>query len=408
MAITKLKNRGITDDAVTTDKIAPGAVATSDIAPGAVTDSNIATGTIAANKISPAVTLGVPAVTSDPPAPSLNPGDMWIRKDLSANQLKGWLSVAGSFSALPDSPYPGYGGGALGTAAAGAMICRYGGHPRTGGDNGARGYDHQSFDNTTWTQETNFPYPNSGCFFHGTTSAGVAGGGHGNPGGPNAPLGGYSATTISYEWDGAAWGSSASLSTAVSASDSSHSPSQSDAIVAGGWGSSPTSPTNGATISAQTYNGTAWSDLGTNMPLALRAGGTTGPTSNHLVFGGSTTGPSVTNTTISWNGSSWSVENSMLSARSEMSSSSTGSANTSAFAYGGGPPTNYNTTNVWNGTSWITDATNPAAVSNQGGGRGFGGVGTTDATSGIIAGFNDGSAKVSRFTGPGYGVINLN
>ena len=32
MAITKLRNRGITDDAVTTDKIAPAAVATSYIA----------------------------------------------------------------------------------------------------------------------------------------------------------------------------------------------------------------------------------------------------------------------------------------------------------------------------------------------------------------------------------------
>ena len=368
------------------------------VAPGTVAPEDTTTGT-----------LGIPAVTSDPPGPGLNPGDIWIRTDLSSNQLKGWLAVNGSFSALPDSPYPAFGGAATGTAGAGAMICRYGGHPRAGGENGARGYDHQSFDNTSWTQETNFPYPNSGSFFHGTTSAGVGGGGHGNPGGPNSPLGpSYGATTISYEWDGAAWGSSASLNVAVSSSDGTHSPSQSDAIVAGGWGSSPTSPTNGATISAQTYNGTAWSDLGTNMPLALRANGSTGPTSDHLVFGGSTTGPSVVDTAISWNGSSWTTESSMTAARLEMASSSTGSATTSAFVYGGGPPTNYNTTNVWNGTSWNADATNPAATPAQGGGRGFGGVGNTDATSGIIAGFNDGAAKVSRFNGPGFGVVNLN
>jgi hypothetical protein len=409
MAITKLRNRGITDDAVTTDKIAPATVASSDIAPATIASSNIAPGAITADRISPAVTLGVPAVTSDPPSPGLNPGDMWIRKDLTANQLKGWLNVAGAFSALSDSPYAGYGGAATGTAAAGAMICRYGGHPRTSGDNGARGYDHQSFDNTSWTQETNFPYPNSGAFFHGTTSAGVAGGGHGNPGGPNSPLGSYAATTISYEWDGSAWGSSASLNVATSSNDSTHSPSQSDAIVAGGWGGSPTSPNNGATISAQTYNGTAWSDLGSNMPLALRASGSTGPSSDHLVYGGSTAGPSMTAATVSWNGSTWSVENSMPSVRTEFGSSAIGSATGSAFAIAGNPsPTTYNTTVVWNGTSWNADATNPAATPATSGGRSFGGVGSTDATSAIIAGFNDGTAKVSRFTGPGYGVVNLN
>lgn len=409
MAITKLRNRGITDDAVTTDKIAPATVASSDIAPATIASSNIAPGAITADRISPAVTLGVPAVTSDPPSPSLNPGDMWIRKDLTANQLKGWLSVAGAFSALSDSPYAGYGGAALGTAAAGSMICRYGGHPRTGGDNGARGNDHQSFDNTSWTQETNHPYYCSGNFFHGTQSAGLSGGGHGNPAGPNSPLGAYAATTISQEWDGSAWGSSASLNVAVSSSDSSHSPSQSDAIVAGGWGSNPSGPTNGAIYTVQTYNGTAWSDLGTNMPLALRAGGTTGPSSDHLVYGGSTIGPSTTAATISWNGSSWTTESSMTVARNEFASSSTGSASGSAFAAAGNPSvTTYNTSVVWNGTSWNADATNPAASPATSGGRSFGGVGSTDATSAIIAGFNDGTAKVSRFTGPGYGIVNLN
>jgi hypothetical protein len=403
MAITKLRNRGITDDAVTTDKIAPAAVATSDIASGAVTDSNIATGTIAANKISPAVTLGVPAVTSDPPAPSLNLGSMWLRTDISSNQLKAWLPVNGSFSALPDSPYPAFGGAATGTAAAGAMICRYGGHPRAGGENGARGYDHQSFDNTTWTQETNFPYPNSGCFFHGTQSAGVAGGGHGNTGGPAVPIPTYpglTLTAISYEWNGTAWGSSASLNEARSGMTSTHSPSASDAFVAGGW-------IGPSSAKVQIYNGTSWSDLGSNIPYSIQNHGSTGPSTDHIIYGGNAGG--TTASSVSWNGSSWSAEPSLNSARTEHGGSSIGSGSGTAFALAGNPgSTNGPTSEVWNGSSWSTDATNPAADGTNAGGRSFGGVGSTDATSGIIAGFNDGTAKVSRFTGPGLGVVNIN
>ena len=402
MAITKLRNRGITDDAVTTDKIAPATVASSDIAPAAIASSNIAPGAITADRISPAVTLGVPAVTSNPPEISLSLGSMWLRTDLSSNQLKGWLPVTGSFTALSDSPYPAFGGAATGTAAAGAMICRYGGHARTGGENGARGYDHQSFDNTTWTQETNFPYPNSGCFFHGTTSAGVAGGGHGNPAGPAVPIHpSLTATTISYEWDGSAWGSSASLNEARSGMDNTHSPSQSSAFVAGGW-------VGPESAKVQVYDSTSWSDLGTNMPYAVQNGGTTGPSTDHIVYGGTSSGTTLSSS-ISWNGTSWSSNPSLSIARTQLASSSIGSSSGSAFVLAGNPGSTAGTSSeVWNGTSWNTDATNPVADGVNAGGKSFGGVGSSDATSGIIAGYNDGTAKVSRFTGPGLGIVNLN
>jgi len=362
------------------------------VAPGTVAPEDTTTGT-----------LGIPAVTSDPPGPGLNPGDIWIRTDLSSNQLKGWLAVNGSFSALPDSPYPAFGGAATGTAGAGAMICRYGGHPRVGGENGARGYDHQSFDNTTWTQETDFPYANSGCFLHGTQSDGVAGGGHGNPAGPALPIPGQptlTRTAISYEWNGTTWGSSASLNEARSGMDGTHSPSASDAFVAGGW-------IGPSSAKVQLYNGTSWSDLGSDMPYAVQNQGTTGPSTDHIVYGGYAGGAIASS--ISWNGSSWSAEPSLNSARTELASSSIGSGSGTAFALAGNPgASNGNSSEVWNGTSWNTDATNPAADGTNAGGRSFGGVGATDATSGIIAGFNDGTAKVSRFNGPGFGVVNLN
>ena len=98
MAITKLRQRGITDQAVgstqienssvaaadiapatiTTTQIAPATIASSNIAPGTVAASNIAPGTITTTQISPAVPLGVPAVSSDPPTPSLSEGDLFF------------------------------------------------------------------------------------------------------------------------------------------------------------------------------------------------------------------------------------------------------------------------------------------------------------------------------------------
>ena len=79
MAITKLRQRGITDQAVGSTQIENSSVAAADIAPGTITTTQIAPGTIAQADISPAVNLGVSSVTSDPPSPS--EGDLWLRTD---------------------------------------------------------------------------------------------------------------------------------------------------------------------------------------------------------------------------------------------------------------------------------------------------------------------------------------
>ena len=73
MTIVKIKQRGITADAVTTSEIAPATITPADIAPATITTTQIGPATIAQSNISPAVTLSVPAVTSDPPSP--NEGD---------------------------------------------------------------------------------------------------------------------------------------------------------------------------------------------------------------------------------------------------------------------------------------------------------------------------------------------
>jgi len=390
---------------IAASNIAPATITTSQIAPGTVAASNIAPGAITTAQINPSVTLGVPAVTSDPPAPSLSLGNMWLRTDLTSNQLKGWLPVAGTFSNLSNNPYSAYGGGSTGPSEAGMVICRYG-SPLSAGDNGARGYDHQHFNGSTWSQETNFPYPNSGSCLGGTQSASVAGGGHGNPGGPNASLGGsgYSATTISYEWDGSAWGSTATMAYYTSSVDKISSTSQTNSFVATGW----QAPSGAKTAQSQSYNGTSWT-LEANAPYSAQDATGSGPGGDALIFSGSTypNSPYTTANAASWNGSSWSIENSSSVATTGAYGSYGGSASGGQiFKIAGdlGPGQN-NTTEIFNGTSWSTDA---SSTYSSGGGNSFGSVGNTPANRGIIYGFNSGTAGVQAYEGPGNAVVNLN
>ena len=137
---------------VTTTQIAPGTIAASNIAPGTITTtqiapatvaaSNIAPGTITTTQISPAVPLGVPAVSSDPPSP--NEGDMWLRKDLTSNQLKAYLTAATSFSSAPNYPITAY---ALVGAGTGTDTTFVGGFqmPGSSSTNTSNEYDGTSF-----------------------------------------------------------------------------------------------------------------------------------------------------------------------------------------------------------------------------------------------------------------------
>ena len=399
MAITKLRTRGITADAVTTTEIAPATVAAADIAPGTITTTQIAPATIVQGDISPGVKLGVEAVTSDPPSPV--EGDMWLRTDLK--QLKSYLIGTAAFSAGTSIPY-----GATGWASNGAGkasffgISGYGSHPRTGGDNGARGKDFIHFDGSSWSNAPDYPYYNSGTMAIGTQSATLGGGGHGNPAGPNSPVHpSYSATTISYEYDGSSWGSSASLNYAASSYNQQHGHgTQTDALITHGW-SGPSSPT-----ASQAYNGSSWS-AGATAPTATNFCCTAGPTNDYLVFGGSYAA-----TTAEFNGTSYSAGPSMSTARPEGSRLGTanGPTNTGVLAVGGDYPSLTNSTELYNGTSWSADvplANAPTYSSSDGGHAGGGNTG--GGTSGGIV-FGGGSppypgSHIAEYDGAALGVL---
>jgi len=377
MAITKLKTRGITADAITTSEIAPNTVAAADIAPGTVTTAEIAPGTIAEADISPAVNLGVPAVTADPPSPV--EGDMWLRTD--TKQLKSYLIGSAAFSAGTAIPYGASGWSSNGTTKDSTWgLSGYGSHPRTGGDNGARGNDFIKFDGSSWSNGPNYPYYNSGTMAIGTQSAALGGGGHGNPAGPNTPIHpSYSATNVSYEFDGSSWGSSASLNYAASSMTQQHGHgTQSDALITNGW-SGPSSPT-----ASQSYDGSSWS-AGATAPTATNFACTAGPTSNYLVFGGSYAATSAT-----FNGTAYAAGPSLSSARPEGSRLGTanGPTNTGVLAIGGDYPSVTNSTELYNGTSWSSDvplANAPTYSSSDAGHSGGGNTGG-GSSGGIVFG----------------------
>lgn len=398
MAITKLKQRGITADAITTTEIAPNTVAAADIAPGTVTTTEIAPGTIAAADISPAVNLGVPAVTSNPPSP--NEGDMWLRTD--TKQLKSYLIGSAAFAAGTAIPYGASGWSSNGTTKDSTWgLSGYGSHPRTGGDNGARGNDFIKFDGSSWSNGPNYPYYNSGTMAIGTQSAALGGGGHGNPSGPNASHPSYPKTTISYEFDGSSWGSSASLNYAASSLGQQHGHgTQSDALITNGW-NHPSNPT-----ASQAYDGSSWS-AGATAPTGSNFVASAGPTSNLLVFSGSYAATSAT-----FNGTAYAAGPSLSTARPECSRLGTanGPTNTGVLAIGGDYPSLTNSTELYNGTSWSSDiplANAPTYSSSNGSHSGGGNTGGGNS-GGIV--FGGGSPPypgnlVAEYTGAALAVL---
>lgn len=394
MTIVKIKQRGITADAVTTSEIAPATITAADIAPATITTTQIGPATIAQSNISPAVTLSVPAVTSDPPSP--NEGDVWLRTDLKI--FKSYLLGSAAWTAGTSIPYGATGWSANGTSTNSFFaVCGYGSHPRTGGDNGARGYDNLEFNGTSWSNETNFPYANSSCCSIGTQSARVSGGGHGNPSGPNAPLGpSYSATTISYEWDGTSWAAPATMNYYASsiAQRHGHGP-ISSAFLHGGWHA----PGGSATAKSQIYDGTSWS-TSPDGPTATQYLASAGPPTAILHFGGSYA-PSGKGT-VEWNGSSWSAEPAMSTSRPEGTKIGTaaGPTNTGVLAVGpsGG------TSELYNGTSWAADQSYsplPAFPGSLGGVSGGGNTGGGTSTGLLIGGGSPPypGSRVAEYTG---------
>ena len=356
IAPATIASSNIAPATIAASNIAPGTITTTQIAPNTVAASNIAPGTITATEISPAVNLGVPAVTSNPPAPSLSVGDMWLRTDLSSNQLKAYLSGPLSWASggdMNDGPN-GYGSTfGCGTQSNATTVGGYRGTPSP--------YylsTTQSYNGSAWSTGPAYPTgntigvlgspgsPGSNCYFAGGL----------NPGGPTR--------TDTNEWNGTAHSSSGALPTGV------YNGLSQGTIPEGMYvgGSTPSTTSN-----TYDYNGSTWAS-GTALPAVVNeAGGTmVGPPTN-AAFAGGRNAPSSPYPGIGyeWNGSSWSTFPAAPSQPSTQQGNGIcfGADADSFYLTGYEIPPGFNTTTTvqkYNGSSWSTETVIPAATSGMG------------------------------------------
>jgi hypothetical protein len=396
----------IASDAVTSAKIAPATVASSDIAPatiaasniapatitssqiapGTVAASNIAPGTITTTQISPSVPLGVPAVTSDPPAPSMSAGDLWV--NTTDNKLRAWLIKSASWSAS----YYNFGGIGTGAANDGTQTAGWVANGYQGGASPPRVNLHISFDGTTGSTLTGTPFYTSSAAGTGTLSAHTVSGGHRDDTSYGAtPLpSGYYGVSTSQRWDGSAWSAETSMPTNRSGCDGAHlNTPETDFFILGGW-----TPAGNPATDMIKYDGSTWTS-GTSAPTPGRWG-ITGPTSDALL--GQVDGGTVT---LEFDGSTFTTGGSLGTPFAPGGSSLWGSTSKGYVLAG----TNMSTTYIYNGTSWASSVSHPITSY---GSKTCGGSNDGYSYGYYVGGSPDSNGSTFNFTGEGLGVVNIN
>ena len=128
-------------------------------------------------------------------------------------------------------------------------------------------------------------------------------------------------------------------------------------------------------VTAEEYNGSAWTEL-TGMPTGTADAASIGtPTAGMTTAGNS---PGITNKTQLWNGASWSAGNTLPWSAERVGCTGTQTAALATGGYQGAPGYTANSAE-WNGTSWTLGNAFPASNSNlsmcgtQTAGLGFGG-----------------------------------
>ena len=383
-AVTETK---LGSGSVTADKIGSGAVTTAKLGPAAVTASTIAPGTITTTQISPSVKLGVPVVASDPPAPSLSEGDLWV--NTTDNKLKGWLTQSAAWSAS----YYDFGGIGTGSANDGPQTAGWVANGYEGATSPPRRNFHITFNGTTGSTLTGTPFYASGTGGSGTLSAHTIYGGHRDDtsyGATPIPPS-YYAVSTAQSWNGSSWSAETSMPTNRSACDGSHlNTPETDFFVLGGW-----TPSGNPATDMIKYDGSTWT-TGTSAPTPGRWG-ITGPTSDTLL--GQVDGGTVT---LEFDGSTFTTSSSIGSpfggGSSLWGSTSKGYALTTPVM---------STTYIYNGTTWSSSVTHPVTGPNNGS-KTCGGSGDGYSYGYYIGGGPDANGSTFNFTGEGLGAVNIN
>jgi hypothetical protein len=207
------------------------------------------------------------------------------------------------------------------------------------------GAEQCTYNGTAWAESVNFPGGNNTTLFGAGSSStlGFVAGGY---------VGTAGNKTESYDWNGTAWtDASADLNTGRNAGNMNGSSVTSTIY---GGGSPPSSPPTAGKDQAETWNGTAWTEVSELNRSRYNMAGGGASDSNAFIAGGYGAPPSP-NTNIAdtetWDGSSWTEGPNLNTGRS---TNSGGGTNTLALVFGGGPtsPGRYAVTELWNGSSW--------------------------------------------------------
>jgi len=303
------------------------------------------------------------AVQSRTASTGLIEGEIWY--DSSAGNFKLEAFDSGVWStggAYPTGLYGMAAGGSTPDAVA------YG-----GGTGPTPSYSNQSatYNGTSWTAAPTVPFTHSLGGGTGPGAAAIGGGGDGNAPGAFA------------EWDDSSW--TATPTMGKNAYQCRLAGTQTAAVAAGLYYDS----------SAQTWNGTTWSDPGAAMPVHVYNTGAVGTSTAASFIGGHGPIPTANaqSTQQEWDGSAWSTGTAMPGTGAPSAQTGNGAPNNDYWINGGGGTFLTGTTTAqFDGSSWTTAGSNPTAVSNAAGGG-------TDKSTGFIVGGSPTTTAMQEISG---------
>tara|TARA_R100001443_G_scaffold39818_1_gene53219 strand:+ start:1301 stop:2350 length:1050 start_codon:yes stop_codon:yes gene_type:complete len=287
---------------------------------------------------------GVPAVTSDPPTSDLSAGDMWLRTDLTSNNLKSYLDYGIQWSAGGNYPASLY---SITSAGTGSDITSIGGirqSPNTSVNTASE------YNGTSWSGIPAYPV----SMYGGHSSCASPGSDVTFAGGRTYPGSGF---TTCNEWDGSSFSSGGSLSSARYIGLGAGTASAMSVI-----GGDP-----GTMSTREDYNGTSWSS-GTSFPTTIVEAGmtTAGPASDWCFANGRDGSSPYPQQGYSWNGSSYSTFPKPPSSPSDGSGNGTNFGSNSSNLFSGlseYPPGSNSDIMLYNGSSWSSTPTYPTKKS---------------------------------------------